>query len=172
MSSAFSTTGATTFDPARLSGALHLWRAEVGWLGGLFLWVTAAAILAPQNLGGYEISATTEPGRGVGGSAGVGGGFETPARLARVAGQLFPIYAGLTLILWICLIVAGGQPLTSLIYAMSTLSTSGITMASNGTAVVGDYSVEILILLFLLFALSRRTFSTERRVEDIRKIAG
>lgn len=35
MVSALTTTGATMFDnPERLSNTLHLWRAQVGWMGG------------------------------------------------------------------------------------------------------------------------------------------
>ncbi len=56
MLSSFTTTGATLFDnPARLDNTLHLWRALVGWLGGLLVWVMAVSILAPLNLGGFEV---------------------------------------------------------------------------------------------------------------------
>ncbi|HCE69881.1 MAG TPA: potassium transporter TrkH, partial [Ruegeria sp.] len=38
MVSAITTTGAEMFpDPGRLSAPLHLWRAQVGWLGGLVM---------------------------------------------------------------------------------------------------------------------------------------
>lgn len=40
MVSAITTTGADLFgDPARLSPPLHLWRALVGWLGGMMMWI-------------------------------------------------------------------------------------------------------------------------------------
>ena len=56
MLSCLTTTGATLFDrPQLLSEPLHLWRALVGWMGGLMVLVTAFAILAPLNLGGFEI---------------------------------------------------------------------------------------------------------------------
>jgi trk system potassium uptake protein TrkH len=161
MVSAFTTTGGSTFDPARLVGSLHLWRAEVAWLGGLFAWITAAAIFAPLNLGGFEVSATSEPGRGVGGTSVLLPDLETSVRLIRVTQALVPVYAGLTLVLWTCLIIAGDGPLPALVYAMSTLSTSGITLASGTAPVTGGLSVELLILLFLVFALSRRAFATE-----------
>ena len=36
MVSSITTTGATLFDtPGRLNDSLHLWRAQVGWMGGL-----------------------------------------------------------------------------------------------------------------------------------------
>lgn len=65
MVSCFTTTGATVYDrPGRLAPSLHLWRALVGWLGGLFVLVTATAILAPMNLGGVEVLSGRAPGRG------------------------------------------------------------------------------------------------------------
>jgi trk system potassium uptake protein TrkH len=54
MVSALTTTGAVVFDPERLPPAVHLWRALVGWLGGLLIWVTAMAVLAPLNLRGWR----------------------------------------------------------------------------------------------------------------------
>ncbi|MEN8838413.1 MAG: potassium transporter TrkG, partial [Celeribacter marinus] len=63
MVSSLTTTGATLFDdPERLSRTVHLWRALVGWLGGLFAWVTAIAVLAPLNLGGFEVLSARQVG--------------------------------------------------------------------------------------------------------------
>ncbi|MBS4011179.1 MAG: TrkH family potassium uptake protein, partial [Roseovarius sp.] len=64
MVSSFTTTGATLFGtPGRLVDSLHLWRALVGWGGGLLLWISASAVLAPLNLGGFEVTARGEPGQ-------------------------------------------------------------------------------------------------------------
>ena len=57
MVSSLTTTGATLLPPVPdVSPSVHLWRAEVGWLGGFLAWVMAAAIFAPLNLGGYEVA--------------------------------------------------------------------------------------------------------------------
>ena len=161
MVSSLTTTGATLFpNVERLAPPLHLWRAEVGWLGGFLMWVAAAAILAPLNLGGFEVTASAEPGQG-----------EVPLdryerisdnrRLFRVTMQLFPIYTALTLVLWMLLLIAGEGPLVALIHAMSTLATSGITslpaLADSSAGRLG----EVFIFAFLLFALSRLTFSSD-----------
>ena len=61
-SSCLTTTGATLFDrPQLIAEPLHLWRALVGWMGGLMVLVTAFAILAPLNLGGFEIGQRRAP---------------------------------------------------------------------------------------------------------------
>ena len=65
MVSSLTTTGATLFAPERLSAAEHLWRAQVGWMGGLLIWVSSAALLAPLTLGGFEVTASGEPGQSV-----------------------------------------------------------------------------------------------------------
>ena len=58
MISALTTTGATLYDaPGLIDDSLHLWRGLVGWLGGFMSWVVAFAILAPLNLGGFEVVA-------------------------------------------------------------------------------------------------------------------
>ena len=56
MVSCLTTTGATLYEEAgRLAPPLHTWRATVGWLGGLVIWVGAIAVLAPMALGGFEV---------------------------------------------------------------------------------------------------------------------
>ena len=161
MVSALTTTGATLFEPARLSEAEHLWRALVGWLGGLLMWIAAAAILAPLALGGFEITASGEPGQAI-----TSGGARTAAsdpahRLARAAHGLIPTYAGLTLLLWILLLVAGDTPFVALCHAMAVLATSGISPVGGVGASASGLPGEMLLLCFMVFALSRLTFSSD-----------
>ncbi|MEO1780281.1 MAG: TrkH family potassium uptake protein, partial [Pseudomonadota bacterium] len=113
MVSAITTTGATLFeDPDRLNPALHLWRAQVGWMGGLLMWVAASAILAPLNLGGFEVTARAEPGRRADTDVGMTAP-EVRVRIGKVSAVLVPIYVGLTLLLWVLLTVAGDPPLVA-----------------------------------------------------------
>ncbi|MCX7646549.1 MAG: TrkH family potassium uptake protein [Rhodobacteraceae bacterium] len=161
MVSCLTTTGATVYDdPGRLAPTLHLWRATVGWLGGLFVWVVAVAVLAPMNLGGFEVGSTGAAGQGA--AAGGAVGFrprETSERLARALRSLGPVYLGLTVMLWLLLIVAGGSATPSLIVAMATLSTSGITVHGGLAAAGAGIAGELAVAAFLVFALSRATFS-------------
>lgn len=163
MISSLTTTGATLFqDPQRLSETLHLWRAQVGWMGGLLMWVAASAILAPLHLGGFEVTAQAEPGR----ADVVGPGrqmdpVEPRIRLWRAITVLFPVYVGLTLLLWILLLSGGETPLIAICHAMSIMATSGISpiggVQNSGVNITG----EAVMLLFMLFALSRLTFSKD-----------
>ncbi|MEL6617497.1 MAG: potassium transporter TrkG [Pseudomonadota bacterium] len=160
MVSAITTTGATLFsDPERLNGPLHLWRAMVGWLGGLMMWVAASAVLAPLNLGGFEVTARAEPGR----RASIDVGMSAPevrVRIAKVSAVLVPIYVGLSLLLWLLLVIGGDVPLVAICHAMSILATSGISPV-GGLGTGSGLTGEVVMLLFMLFALSRLTFSTD-----------
>ena len=161
MVSAFTTTGMTLYEPARLPDAVHLWRGLIGWLGGLFVWVTAAAILRPNALGGFELETSpmrtrrmrhtrSEDARHVG------------ERLVQITRDLLPVYAGLTAMLALLLAAGGERPLTAAVHAMSVLSTSGISpvggLQSGDSGIVG----EGIIALFFVFALSRVSFAARQ----------
>ncbi len=166
MVSAITTTGATIFDsPGQLPRPLHFWRAIVGWLGGLMVWVIAVGIFAPLVIGGFEV-------RGVGSRAEAaryaytGGETDPGDRLARYAARLTPVYVALTGILWLALTAAGEVPFVALCHAMAVLSTSGISPVGGISGATSGVVGEGLILLFFVFALSRLTFSRGMRGED------
>lgn len=161
MVSAITTTGATLFqDPERLDTSLHLWRAQVGWMGGAVMWIAASAILAPLNLGGFEVTAQAEPGQREALSSLIGRA-DPRHRLLRVTTALLPIYIGLTILLWVLLMISGDASLVALCHAMSVMATSGISPVGgvefSGSGITG----EALALLFMFFALSRLTFSSD-----------
>ena len=166
MVSSATTTGFTLFAADRLPESVHLWRALVAWLGGFFVWVTAIAILAPLNLGGFEVASPEEVGQGASvGTTAIDRVADPSERLVRFGAKLFPVYAGLTAVLWVALILAGDRPFVAICHAMSTLSTSGITPLAQSEMAGSGVGGEVLILLFLVFALSRLTFSSDDRAD-------
>ncbi|ABD55160.1 TrkH family potassium uptake protein [Jannaschia sp. CCS1] len=160
MVSALTTTGAEVFDPGRLSPAVHLWRGLVGWFGGLLIWITAFAVLAPLNLGGYEVTSEAVVQGKVVNARGQMRAADASNRLRKHAARLTPIYAGLTIALTAALAAAGEEPLVAVIHAMSTLATSGISPAGGLEGRPIGLFGEVLIFIFFLFALSRRTYSS------------
>lgn len=154
MLSCLTTTGATLLDRVRLlPEPLHLWRALVGWMGGLIVLISAFAVLAPLNLGGFELlqagSSHLEARRGT----------TLPETCRRAIGftrTIAPLYALLTGGLALVLILAGDRPFIALCHAMGTLSTSGISpvggLAGGRSGPVG----EVAIALMLLTAVSPR----------------
>lgn len=161
MVSAVTTTGADIYpNPERLPASLHLWRALVAWLGGLLMWISASAVLAPLSLGGFEVTARGAPGTG---------GFspthmqeaDPKQRLVDISQNLMPIYAGLTVMLWVLLMITGEAPITALGHAMSVLSTSGISAVGGVENAASGIAGEMVMFLFMFFALSRLTFSND-----------
>lgn len=163
MVSSMTTTGATLYSgEGALAPSLHLWRAIVAWMGGLLMWISAVAILAPLNLGGFEVVATdrSAPGRA---ALRKERGGDSRERLARYSYRLAPIYLGLTLVLWILLAISGLEPLHALVTAMSTMSTSGITA---GPQTHQSLLPEIIVFVFLIFGISRLTFRNDGITRD------
>ncbi len=160
MASALTTTGAEVFDPARLDPVVHLWRGLVGWMGGLLIWITAFAVLAPLNLGGYEVTSEAAVQGHAGPARGQMQAANASDRLRKHALRLTPIYVGLTLVLGFAMYAVGERPLVAAVHSMSTLATSGISpvggLEGRPTGVMG----EALILIFFVFALSRRTYAS------------
>lgn len=160
MVSALTTTGAQVFPPDRLSPAIHLWRGLVGWFGGLLIWITAFAVLAPLNLGGYEVTSEAQVQGRVVNARGQMRAAGASERLRKHAARLTPIYVSLTIVLAMGLAAAGEAPLVAAIHAMSTLATSGISPLANLDARPAGFLGEALIFVFFVFALSRRTYSS------------
>ena len=167
MVSSITTTGSTLFDaPWRLNMALHLWRAEVAWLGGFLVWVSALAIFAPLNLGGFEVRAKTDLFQNTAVATQIENIADPSVRLARFAAKLAPIYFLITAVLWVGLIAAGEAPIVALCHAMSVISTSGISPIGGLYWAESGVLGEAVILIFFVFALSRYSFSRGMLGED------
>lgn len=160
MVSSFTTTGATLYDnPRELPRSLHLWRALVGWLGGLLMWIAAMAVLSPLNLGGFEVYQQIGSGVGQDRYSQIGPDADPSERLARYILRFVPLYTGMTILLWIGLTVAGEVPFVALCHAMAVLSTSGISPVGGIYFSSAGIAGEVMIALFLVFALSHLTFT-------------
>ena len=171
MVSSLTTTGMTLFEPERLPPSVHLWRAFVGWLGGFFVWVTAFAVMAPLNLGGFEVSSSREIGSGAtAGTLQIGRAADASERLMRFASRLLPIYGGLTAVLWIALLIVGDSAFVAFCHALSTMATSGISPIGGVDQAGSGVAGEAIIMLFLLFALSRLTFAPDERADGWRSV--
>ena len=72
-----------------------------------------------------------------------------------------PVYGGLTAALWLMLMIGGDRPLVAFMHSMSTMATSGISPIGGIENAGSGYGGEAVIFLFMLFALSRLTFSSD-----------
>ena len=159
MVSALTTTGFEVFPASSLSDALHLWRALVGWMGGVLIWVAAVAILAPLNLGGFELTAQHANARR---QANFISTSERKLFLLRSAQTLIPLYIGLTGSLWLGFMLSGASGYSGFIFALSVLSTSGITAYQGVMGLSSGIWAEVLIVMFFTLALSRVFWAPEK----------
>ncbi len=171
MVSDITTTGATLFDdPERLPDSVHLWRALVGWIGGFLMLVTAVAILAPMNLGGFEVLSPANAGRGAITSPDAIWSVDGSKRLQRYGARLFPIYASLTAILWVTLLILGDRPLVAISHAMSVLATSGISPVGGVQGAGSGFAGETVIFVFLIVAVSRQSISADQSGSNLARL--
>ena len=177
MVSAFTTTGGTVYsEPDRVPGAVHLWRGIVAWLGGLVTLTAAFAILAPRNLGGFEI-----PIGGGRGALPVDPGThgwtalreETLApmeeRIERALRTVLPVYFVLTALLGFAFAGLGQGNLTAAVHAMAVVSTSGVSPHAAGLAYEPNFFVELAAAFFMVLAVTRLTFAKARRPGDLER---
>lgn len=172
--SSLTTTGATLLPwPEQSAPSLHLWRAMLGWIGGLATLTAAAAVLAPRGLldmpdgpGANAAPDADDPGVAISVDRVLtldpGG-----ARTWRALGSIFPIYLGLTALLTVLLAAAGGDTFTALCHAMGVLSTSGISPSSEGLAVHGNRLAEFAAVAFMVLAASRLPWLPRLRVSRL-----
>jgi len=158
--SSITTTGATVYDsPRRLPPSVHLWRALMGWLGGMLMWVSAISVFAPLNIGGFEVRALRGGGASKNSLIQIGQVSDPSARLVRFGSKLLPLYTALTALLWLALVALGEVPFVALCHAMSVLATSGISPVGGILFSPAGYLGEFVIAGFFIFALSRVAFS-------------
>ena len=167
MVGAFTTTGLPVFEKEILSKPIHLWRALVAWFGGGLIWTAAFVILVPVNLGGFEAVSNKINSSKSNRKLTLD---ERSTTLFKVGRKLIPVYVGLTVALWGCLTGLGTDGYTSLIRALSVISTSGISGPEKFELDGAGFFGELLILIFLLLALSHtifKSFYQKIRVKDI-----
>ena len=156
MASAFTTTGATLFEPGDLPQAAHFWRALVAWIGGGVTLVVAFSIMAPLHIGGFEMG---DSSRRMTWRDDVGFDRVSPAaRLTRVIQRVLPIYGALTAFLALILMTLGEGAFVAVCHAMSVLSTSGISPVGGLDGTDSGWMGEVVVFAFLLTALSHRVF--------------
>lgn len=160
MLSSLTTTGATLFsDPKSLPAPLHLMRALTGWFGGFLMLVVALSIFAPMNIGGFEMFAADQSRKK---SSLRFERADAAHRLARYSRQIFPAYTLVTTVLAFVLLVSGDRTLVAVSHAMSILSTSGISPVGGLQGASSGFIGEMLMFLFLIFAVSRHTLLHDR----------
>ena len=135
--SGITTTGSTILrEIEQASYGILLWRALLQWLGGVGIIVMALAIFPMLSVGGMQLFKTES--------------FEAAdkviPRARQLAGGIFAVYTGLTLLWTIMLMLAGMPFFDAMTHAMTTLATGGY---STRTASVGAFDSQLIELIVI-----------------------
>lgn len=140
--SAFTTMGVSSFpDIDSMPRALILWISLVGWFGGFLSILVMLSILSACNSGGMQMHVSPI-------SKGVSGGLS--GRMYSAGKEMFPIYAGLTLV---CFIFLWAGPMTAFeafVRSLGAISTSGVNLPNTGVAISGFWSQLIMVIFMLI----------------------
>lgn len=120
-----------------LPRGLLLWRALLGWMGGIGIVALAIAVLPDLAVGGMQMFRMEVPGPAE----------RATSRGRRIALAILAGYCGATALLALCLWPAGMTGFEALVHAMGTISTSG---AGTSDASVGHFDSPAVTLLITL----------------------
>lgn len=147
IASGFSTTGAsilTDIDP--LPKGILFWRSFSHWVGGMGVLVFVLAIMPMSEERSLHLMRAEVPGPVVG---------KLVPRIRDTAKILYTVYAGMTALLTVLLLV-GGMPLfDSLCYAFGTAGTGGFAPTNAGVGMYQSAYFETVIAVFMfLFGIN------------------
>jgi trk system potassium uptake protein TrkH len=142
--SGLTTTGATIFeDFSRYGRGIFFWRALTHWLGGmgviaLFVAVFPKLAIAGRELFFAEASGPTD---------------DTLApQIRKTAAALWQVYAGLTLLQVIALLLAGMPVYDSVVHAFATLAAGGFSPHPQSIMGYASPAVEWICIVFMFLA--------------------
>lgn len=165
--SAFTCTGLTSLEKGPQS--LYVWLGLLQWAGGLFTVVSALTVLAPAGIGGLPDRVAPS------------GSTLDAMELSGVTREIVPIYAGVTALLLLILMIDGQT-----LYVAFTLATAAVSAGAHlppeaQIALTLDAGTKWLVLPFLLWAatsvrwhralLTRRFRSAPEQAESLTLLA-
>ena len=135
--SGITTTGSTILPSIEAaSRGVLIWRALLQWLGGVGIIVMALAVLPMLSVGGMQLFKTES--------------FDAVdkviPRATQLAGGIFAVYTGLTL-LWTFMLTLAGMPgFDALAHAMTTLATGGYSTKTASIGAFDSQTIEFIII--------------------------
>lgn len=142
IASGFSTTGASVLaQPELLGHGVLFWRSFTHWIGGMGVLVFVMMVMPMENDNSMHLVRAEVPGPTAG---------KLVPRMRTTSMILYGIYAAMTMILLVLLLL-GGMPLfDSFCMAFGTAGTGGFAVSSAGVAGYHSAYIEILLGIFML----------------------
>ena len=142
IASGFSTTGASVLEEPELLGhGVLFWRSFTHWIGGMGVLVFVMMVMPMENDNSMHLVRAEVPGPTAG---------KLVPRMRTTSMILYGIYAAMTMILLVLLLL-GGMPLfDSFCMAFGTAGTGGFAVSSAGVAGYHSAYIEVLLGIFML----------------------
>lgn len=146
--SGLTTTGASIYThPEFETEATLLWRALIGWVGGLLTLTVCVSLFVPANMPGVGVKGALQIKQNENDSL--------HQRFRRSMKLIYRPYAGLTLIGFLALWFSGAGFFDALCFTLNTISTTGFTPQLGAlTDYMPPFSLFVITLLMLVGALS------------------
>lgn len=142
--SGLTTTGATIFeDIEALPRMLLLWRSLSQWIGGMGIIVLTVAIFPLLGIGGIELFVAEAPGPT---------SDKIHPRIQETAKRLWFIYVGLTIFLFIILLLLGMGGFDAVNHALTTMATGGFSTKNSSIAAFDNIGIHYVLILFMFIA--------------------
>ncbi len=142
--SGYTTTGATVLGRvSTLPRGLLLWRAMIQWLGGMGIVLLSLAVMPLLGVGGVQLFKAEVPGPSV---------ERIRPRIRATAKLLWWVYALLTAVAALCLMVAGMRPFDAVCHAFTVMATGGFSTHDQGIMGYHSPMIESVLIVFMLLA--------------------
>jgi len=142
--SGFTTTGATILpDVEIIPDSLLFWRSLTHWLGGMGIITLAIAIFPAMGVSGYQMFRGEIPGPTA---------DRLRPRLAQTAAVLWGVYALLSALETIFLLLGGMSLFDSLCHTFGTMATGGFSTKNASIGAYGSAYIEWVIIVFMFLA--------------------
>ncbi|MCB9594413.1 MAG: TrkH family potassium uptake protein [Sandaracinaceae bacterium] len=150
--------------PGHLSMPVLLWRSLIQWLGGMGIVVLFVAIFPSVGAGAKHMFKGEVPGTTAEG---------LQPRIAETSFTLWKLYAALTGIETLLLVVFGMTPFEAICHAMTTMSTGGFSTSDASVAGWNSFPIEMIIATFMLLgSLNYGLYYALLRRRPLRSILG
>ena len=143
--SGITTTGATVLSGIEnYDKSILLFRQILQWIGGMGLIILAVAVLPSLGIGGGQLFKMETPGSD--------NTQKITPRIRETAQALWRIYLALSVLCFICYMMAGMSSCDALAHALSTVSIGGFSTYDQSIGYFDSITIELVCIFFMLLS--------------------
>ena len=132
-------TGIGAYDADIMPLGLQLWRSTCNWLGGIGIIMVVITLLPSRQFMGWTLAATEFSGPDF---------LKERNEFRQNYRRIVAMYAGLSLVQFILLMIAGMNPIHAVMTALSNTATGGLHHINNGVITSLSVPLKAIITLF------------------------